>query len=126
MGRWAAPGYGREPKNIEFSVVSIDYRTVAGGGIAYSSLIMTLPRLGSRVRIPSPAPKSLRDFNRLRAALRGRFCFPALGTKAGEAGGKQQKAQSSAVWVTFGMDCAHKPPFSAGATGRDGSRCAPP
>ena len=36
----------------------------------------TLPRLGSRVRIPSPAPKSLRDFKRLRAVLRGRFLLP--------------------------------------------------
>jgi hypothetical protein len=40
----------------------------------------------------SPAPRFIRDFRRLRAALRGHFCFPALGAKAGEARGKRKVA----------------------------------
>ncbi len=52
----------------------------------------------------------------------GPFLLPAFSTKAGEAGGKQQKAQSSGFSFTFGMDSARKHRFSAGAMGRDGSR----
>ena len=37
--------------------------------------IATLPRLGSRVRIPSPAPEFLRKIKDFEAALWSRFCL---------------------------------------------------
>jgi hypothetical protein len=58
-------------------------------------LLSTLPRLGSRVRIPSPAPEILKDFREFRAAPRGRFCFPDRAIKSGEAWGKQPRAHCS-------------------------------
>jgi len=64
-------------------------------------LSATLPRLGSRVRIPSPAPGFLKEIKKLEDALRGVFCFPDIGAKIGEAGGKQRKARSSGLWVAF-------------------------
>jgi hypothetical protein len=39
---------------------------------------LSLPRLGPRVRMPSPAPISLNHFRKLRAALRGRCCLEVL------------------------------------------------
>ena len=51
-----------------------------------------LPRLGSWVRIPSPAPRFFNIDIELRATLRGRCCFPASPVKAGEAWGKRRKA----------------------------------
>ena len=38
-----------------------------------------LPRLGSRVRIPSPAPDFRRKVKDFEAALPGRFCLQGLG-----------------------------------------------
>ena len=52
----------------------------------------TLPRLGSRVQIPSPAPGFLREIKALERSFGASFCFPALGAGAGEAPGKQQEA----------------------------------
>ena len=52
----------------------------------------TLPRLGSRVRIPSPSPGFLGEIKMLERSFGASFCFPALGVGAGEAPGKQQEA----------------------------------
>ena len=63
----------------------------------------TLPRLGSRVRIPSPAPNFLKEINDFERSF-GPVCrFPAPDVRAGEAWGKHQKAQSSMLSTTFGM-----------------------
>ena len=48
-----------------------------------------LPRLGSRVRIPSPAPDFLNEIRVLKRSLGAVFCFPAHRVGAGEAPGKQ-------------------------------------
>jgi hypothetical protein len=64
---------------------------------------ITLPRLGSRVRIPSPAPKFLKKSNRLERSFRAAFCFPARGSETGEAWGKQQEACRSGRAATFGI-----------------------
>jgi hypothetical protein len=49
----------------------------------------TLPRLGSRVRIPSPAPDFLNEIRVLKRSFGAVFCFPGLGVGIGEAPGKQ-------------------------------------
>lgn len=59
------------------------------------SVIFCLPRLGSGVRIASPAPVFLREIKHLANALRGVFCFPGLALESGEAGGKHEEANSS-------------------------------
>jgi hypothetical protein len=48
-----------------------------------------LPRSGSRVRIPSPAPIFFRLINESEGSVGVFFCFPASGREAGEARGKQ-------------------------------------
>src|SRR5580693_826507 len=57
----------------------------------------------SRVRIPSPAPDFPREISFVERSFGAFFCFPAPGTKTGEAGGKQQKSGSSRHSATFGM-----------------------
>ena len=69
---------------------------------------ITLPRLGSRVRIPSPAPNFLREINGLERSFGAVFCFPALVWETGEAWGKQQEACRSGRTATFGMGNAPK------------------
>jgi len=63
-----ADGYGWEPHYIEDIYISVIYRGMARYGIAWRSPIMTLPRLGSRVRIPSPAPIKGNENQHLRAS----------------------------------------------------------
>jgi hypothetical protein len=67
------------------------------GCIATSVAFPTLPRSGSRVRIPSPAPNFFKLINESEGSVRDFFCFPASGVKAGEAGGKQQTAEVSGL-----------------------------
>ena len=66
-------------------------------------MIATLPRLGSRVRIPSPAPNFLKEINSLERSFGAVFRFPRPGRETGEAWGKHQKAQSGVLSITFGM-----------------------
>jgi hypothetical protein len=70
----------------------------------------TLPRLGSGVRIPSPAPKFLKKSNRLERSFRAVFCFPARVSETGEAWGKQQEACRSGRAATFGICMASNVP----------------
>jgi hypothetical protein len=44
----------------------------------------TLPRLGSRVRIPSPAPDLLKEIRCLKWPSKAISCFPAPSSKTGE------------------------------------------
>ena len=57
-----------------------------------------MPRLGSRVRIPSPAPDFIKELSGLERSFGAAFCFPGLWTGVGEALGKQQ-----------GADCGGRP-----------------
>jgi hypothetical protein len=68
------------------------------------------------IPVPIAAPDFLKDIKWLKDALRGVFCFPAPDPKAGEAGGKQQKAQRSGCRVAFGIDAGAKPWFSSRKT----------
>jgi hypothetical protein len=51
----------------------------------------TLPRSGSRVRIPSPAPIFFKQISESEGSCGVVFCFPASGTTAREAGGSRQR-----------------------------------
>jgi hypothetical protein len=66
----------------------------------------TLPRLGSRVRIPSPAPNFLEEINGLKRSSGAASCFPAPLVETGEAWGKEDRSGRTA---TFGI-C--RPPMS--------------
>ena len=59
---------------------------------------MTLPRLGSRVRIPSPAPDFLKKISGLERSFGAAFCFPGLWAGVGEALGKQPAAGCGGRW----------------------------
>src|SRR5260370_41020571 len=63
----------------------------------------TLPRLGSRVRIPSPAPNFLKKISDMDRSLGIAFCFPALACSAGEAWGKLREAGCRGRTAAFGM-----------------------
>jgi hypothetical protein len=64
--------------------------------------ISSLPRLGSWVRIPSPAPKFFTIDIELRATLRSARCFPTSPVEAGEAWGKRRKANAALRPRTIG------------------------
>jgi hypothetical protein len=49
--------------------------------------VRLLPRSGSRVRIPSPAPIFFKQISELKRSFGVVFCFPVSDAKAGEAGG---------------------------------------
>ena len=56
-------------------IVQCSSASLRSPGCAVADPSGTLPRLGSRVRIPSPAPDFLRKIRDFQAALQGRFCF---------------------------------------------------
>jgi hypothetical protein len=62
-----------------------------------------LPRLGSWVRIPSPAPDFLKKMKRLRRSFGAVFCFLGLACRAGEAWGKLREASCRGHTAAFGM-----------------------
>jgi hypothetical protein len=70
---------------------------------AKNSAHATWPRLGSRVRIPSPAPNFLKEINFLERPFGAVFCFPASLSKIGEAEGKQWGEDRSGRAATFGI-----------------------
>src|SRR3984885_11085265 len=68
-----------------------------------------LPRLGSRVRIPSPAPKFLKEISDIVRSFGAFFCFPALACRAGEAWGKLREAGCRGRTAAFGLgNCSSK------------------
>ena len=69
-----------------------------------------LPRLGSRVRIPSPAPDFSREISFLERSFRAVLCFPARASETGEAWGKQQEACRSGRAATLGICMASNVP----------------
>ena len=73
----------------------------------------TLPRLGSRVRIPSPAPNFLKEISFLERSFGAVFCFPASLCETGEAWGKQQEEDRSGRAATFGIRKASNVPSRA-------------
>ena len=73
----------------------------------------TLPRLGSRVRIPSPAPNFLDEVNGLEQFFGAFFCFPASLSEIGEAWGKQDEEGRSGRTATFGLRIASNVPSRA-------------
>jgi hypothetical protein len=78
----------------------------------------TLPRLESRVRIPSPAPNFLKEMIGLERSFGAVFCFPDLDDETGEAWGKQQNACCSGPADASGMGMAPKPTNSTGSGAR--------
>ncbi len=64
----------------------------------------TLPRLGSRVRIPSPAPDFLNEIIVLKRSFGAVFCFPAHRAGAGEAPGKQPASCRGIRPAAFGTE----------------------
>jgi hypothetical protein len=85
----------------------------------------TLPGLGSRVRITSPAPNCLSKIKCLEWSVGAVFCFPAPDTRSGETEEKYQNAQSNGLSAGFGMGSVPKPRFPVRATGRNRGRRAP-
>src|SRR6266436_7363310 len=75
--------------------------------------------LRSVTYVSSRSLKEIRDIKRPFGAA---FLLPRSAPKSREAGGKQQKAQSSGLLAAFCMGANGKPRFSTVATGRNGRR----
>jgi hypothetical protein len=82
--------------------LAASYRSMANTRIGWRKKTMTLPRLGSWVRIPSPAPKFFTIDIELRETPRSACCFPTSPIKAGEAWGKRRKANVALLPRTIG------------------------
>ena len=63
-----------------------------------ASEVHTLRRLGSRVRILSPAPDFLEKISDIERSFEAVFCFPALACRAGEAAGSRLQRAHSRLW----------------------------
>ena len=104
-------------------------RTIRGhrrvGGIVYERDVLTLPRSGSRVRIPSPAPIFFKQISESERSFGVVFCFPASDTTAGEAGGKQTGAKRGGLLFAF-LRCSLFKPRSVSKIRRDRSGWARP
>jgi hypothetical protein len=57
-----------------------------------------LPRSGSRVRIPSPAPIFFKQISESERSFGVVFCFPASDATAGEAGGSRLRRTAAGSW----------------------------
>jgi len=80
----------------------------------------TLPRLGSRVRIPSPAPNFFKNINLLERPFGTILCFPAGLGEPGEAWGKRQREDRSGRMATLGTCMASNArPVPLQATAQD-------
>ncbi len=72
---------------------TINYHSrIACCRIFWRTAFSILPRLGSWVRIPSPAPDFLKKISGLERSFGAAFCFPGLRAVVGEARGKQRDA----------------------------------
>lgn len=62
--------------------ISSFYRGIAMWSVLEKSPSVFLPRLGSRVRIPSPAPDFRKEIKSLRGAFRGASCISGIAPRA--------------------------------------------
>ncbi len=69
------PGLYQQKYHYDVLMCGLDSIRTAWFRIQAAVEEYNLPRLGSRVRIPSPAPDFLRKIKDFEAALWGRFCF---------------------------------------------------